>query len=81
MGCRKDRGGRVRFVEALATRPRYIVVADRRIGGYCDLAANWLVVADVLERSYRLLAHATGEADFYDVYRAVGGSAGAPDPG
>jgi len=79
--CEFPGAGRVRLAEALATRPRYIVVADRRIGGYCDLAANWLVVADVLARSYRPLAHVTGEADFYDVYEAVAGANAAPDPG
>jgi hypothetical protein len=79
--CEFPGAGRARLVEALATGPRYVVVADRRIGGYCDLAANWLVVADVLARSYRPLAHVTGEADFYDVYEAVGGAARAPNPG
>jgi hypothetical protein len=75
--CEFPGAGRVRLTEALAARPRYIVVADRRIGGYCDLAANWLVVDDALARSYRLLAHAAGEADSYDVYEAVGRTAPA----
>jgi hypothetical protein len=79
--CEFPGAGRVRLAEALAARPRYIVVADRRIGGYCDIAANWLVVADALERSYRRLAHVTGEADFYDVYEAVGRAGRAADPG
>jgi hypothetical protein len=78
--CEFPGAGRARLAEALAARPRYVVVADRRIGGYCDLAANWRLVTDVLSRSYRRLAHVTGEADSYDVYERIAGTDGAPDP-
>lgn len=78
--CEFPGAGRARLAEALATRPRYIVVADRRIGGYCDLAANWRLVDEALARSYRLIAHAAGEGDSFDIYQAVPGAEGTPDP-
>ena len=70
-------GAAYRLAEALATQPRYIVVADRRIRYVCEQADRWSIVDAVLARSYRLLAHAAGEGDSYDVYEAVGRTAPA----
>jgi hypothetical protein len=77
MICDFPDAGLGRLAEALATRPRYVVVADRRQRYYCELTANWLVIDDALARSYRLLAHVAGEADSYDVYESVGRTAPA----
>jgi len=63
--------------EILSAGPRYIVVADRRIHYVCEQADRWRIVDAVLKRSYRRIAHAAGEADSYDVYEAVGGTAPA----
>jgi hypothetical protein len=66
--------------EILATEPRYLVVADRRIHYVCERKDRWRVVDAALKRSYRRIAHAAGEADFYDVYEAVGAPAPVPAP-
>jgi hypothetical protein len=66
--------------EVLATEPRYLVVADRRIHYVCERKDRWRLVDAALKRSYRRIAHAAGEADFYDVYEAVGAPAPAPAP-
>ena len=61
--------------EILATEPRYLVVADRRLHYVCERKDRWRIVDAVLERSYRRIAHATGDADFYDVYERDGAPA------
>ena len=55
----------------LATEPRYVVVADRRLHYACEQKDRWPVVDETLQRSYRRIAHAAGASDFYDVYEAV----------
>jgi len=75
--CDFPGAGRDRLAEALATRPRYLVVADRRIHYACEQADRWSLVDAVLARSYHLLAHAQGEGDSYDVYEADGRTAPA----
>ena len=57
--------------EILAARPRYVVIADRRGKYYCELPQSWRLIDAALGRSYRRLARAAGEFDFYDVYEAV----------
>jgi hypothetical protein len=57
--------------EILATRPRYIVVADRRTKYYCERQESWRLIDATLAASYRLLARAAGAFDSYDVYEAV----------
>jgi hypothetical protein len=56
----------------LATEPRYLVIADRRLHYACERKDRWPVIDGVLGRSYRRIAHAAGASDFYDVYEAVG---------
>ncbi|HEY1944479.1 MAG TPA: glycosyltransferase family 39 protein [Roseiarcus sp.] len=56
----------------LATEPRYVVVADRRIHYACEQKNRWPVVDAALQRSYRRIAHAAGHSDFYDVYELAG---------
>jgi hypothetical protein len=79
--CDFQQNGPGLLEEVLATAPRYLVVADRRLHYVCEQKDRWRVVDAALKRSYRRIAHAAGEADFYDVYEAVGGAGGAPDPG
>ncbi len=63
--------------EILATEPRYLVVADRRLHYVCEQKDRWRIVDAVLERSYRRIAHGAGDADFYDVYERGGAAAPA----
>lgn len=56
----------------LATEPRYVVVADRRLHYACEQKDRWPVVDGALQRSYRRIAHVVGASDFYDVYEAAG---------
>jgi hypothetical protein len=57
--------------EILAARPRYVVIADRRRKYYCELPESWRLIDAALGRSYRPLARAAGNFDFYDIYEAV----------
>jgi Dolichyl-phosphate-mannose-protein mannosyltransferase len=68
--CDFPGAGPGRLAEALATKPRYLVVADRT-HYVCELPQSWRQVDSVLARSYRLLVHAQGDDDFFDVYEAV----------
>jgi hypothetical protein len=63
--------GPARLAEALATRPRYLVVADRARHAKTELAESWRLIDAALAHSYRLLAHAQGIGDSYDVYAAT----------
>ncbi len=58
--------------QILAARPRYIVVADRRLKYACELPESWRLIDQALAGSYRLLARAKGDFDSYDVYEALG---------
>ena len=64
-------GGVSAIVAILAAHPRYLVVADRRLNYYCELKENWRPIDAALSRSYRLIAHAAGKFDSYDVYEAA----------
>ena len=55
----------------LAARPRYLVVADRRIHYVCEQADRWRAVDAALSASYRSIAHAAGAVDSFDVYEAI----------
>ena len=66
----KDRGPGL-VAEILASRPRFVVVADRRIHYVCEQADRWRAVDGALSTSYRRVAHSAGAADAFDVYEAV----------
>jgi hypothetical protein len=66
----KDRGPGL-VAEILASRPRFVVVADRRIHYVCERADRWRAVDGALSASYRRVAHAADAADSFDVYEAV----------
>lgn len=63
--------GPTRLAEALATMPRYIIVADRRQRVKYELAESWRHVDTALASDYRLLSHVQGDRDAYDVYEAI----------
>jgi len=78
----KDRGPGL-VAEILASQPRFVVVADRRIHYVCEQGDRWRAVDSALSASYRRLAHVAGAADAFDVYEAVApglrsGAAGRP---
>ena len=62
------------MAQALAARPRYIVVANRQMNFACATDANWQLVDDVLKQSYRLLVRSEGIIDNYAVYEFIAGS-------
>ena len=63
----KDRGpGAV--AEILASQPRFVVVADRRIHYVCEQADRWRAVEGALAASYRRVAHSAGAVDSFDVF-------------
>jgi hypothetical protein len=64
------------LAQVLASQPRYLVVANRRLHYVCEQGDRWALVEAELARAYRPIAHAVGQGDFYDVYEAVG--AGKP---
>ncbi len=66
----KDRGPGL-VAEILASRPRFVVVADRRIHYVCEQADRWRTVDGALSASYRRVAHSAGAVDSFDVYEAV----------
>ena len=76
----KDRGPSL-VAEVLASRPRFVVVADRRIHFICEQADRWRVVDAALASSYRRVAHAVGAADSFDVYETVAAGFGPAPPG
>ena len=60
------------MVEAiLASRPRFVVVADRRIHYVCEQADRWRAVDAALSTAYRRVAHSRGAVDSFDVYEAL----------
>ena len=81
----KDRGPGV-VAEILASRPRFVVVADRRIHYVCEQADRWRAVDGALTAAYRRVAHSAGAVDAFDVYEAIAprpasGAAGLADAG
>ena len=66
----KDRGPGM-VAEILASRPRFVVVADRRIHYVCEQADRWRAVDGALSAFYRRIAHSAGAVDSFDVYEAV----------
>jgi len=57
--------------QILAARPRYVVIADRRLKYACELPESWRLIDQALAESYRRLARAQGDFDAYDVYEAL----------
>ena len=66
----KDRGPGL-VAEILASRPRFVVVADRRIHYVCEQADRWRAIDAALAASYRRVAHSVGAVDAFDVYEAA----------
>ena len=77
----KDRGPGL-VAEILASRPRFVVVADRRIHYVCEQADRWRAIDAALAGSYRRVAHSVGAVDAFDVYEAAtpGPRSGAAGP-
>ena len=72
----KENSRRAGGEENLAARPRYILVADQRLRFGCEKPERWRPIEEALKRDYRLLAHATGERDAYDVFERMDSPAG-----
>ena len=66
----KERGPEL-IETILASRPRYLVVADRRIHYVCEQADRWRAVDAALAADYRPIAHAVGVVNSYDVYQTI----------
>ncbi len=66
----KDRGPGL-VADILASRPRFVVVAERRIHYVCEQADRWRTIDAALATDYRRVAHSTGAHDAFDVYEAV----------
>jgi len=66
----QDRGPGL-VAEILASRPRFVVVADRRIHYVCEQADRWRAVDGALSAFYRRVAHAAGAVDSFDVFEAI----------
>lgn len=66
--CNFPGAGASRLAEALTTRPRYIVVADRTKHYPCEQASHWRIVDDALGSAYRLADRADGDFDVYRIY-------------
>ncbi len=67
--CEFDRRSGDNVNDALAASPRYIVVADRRQRLSCERPERWDEIEATLHKSYRLIAHAAEDGEFYDVYQ------------
>src|SRR5271154_6721818 len=67
----RDKGPAL-LAQILATRPRYLVVANRHLRYACEQPDRWTLVDAALTRDYRPLVHAAGQSDSYDVYEASG---------
>jgi hypothetical protein len=61
--------------EAMATRPRFLVVADESFGAICEQNERWKVVHDAIASNYHKLTHASSPRDFFDVYEINAGKA------
>ncbi len=66
--CEFDRQSGHTLSDALATAPRYIVVADRRVRLSCERSERWDMIAATLRNGYRLIVHAAEDSESYDVY-------------
>jgi hypothetical protein len=66
--CDFPGAGAGRLAEALATRPRFLVVADPSKRFQCELDSHRTLIDAALASSYRLLVRADGDHDFYGVY-------------
>ena len=66
--CNFRESGPGLLADILASLPRYLVVADRRIHYACEQKDRWPIVDAALARSYRRIAHAGRGVDSYDVY-------------
>jgi hypothetical protein len=67
--CDFPDAGPARLADTLALTPRYLVVENHQ--NMCGTPAAWAEIEETLARSYRLVVHIVGDADFFDVYEAV----------
>ena len=58
------------LADALAARPRFIVVADERVRTMCERDDRWDAVHRALGADYVLLTRAAGAAEAFDIYEA-----------
>ena len=70
--CNFRESGPGLLADILASLPRYLVVADRRIHYACEQKDRWPIVDAALARSYRRIARAVGTVDSYDVFERTG---------
>ena len=66
--CDFPGAGAGRLAEALASRPRFLVLADPSKRFQCELNSHRALIEDALASSYRLLIRADGSYDSYGVY-------------
>jgi 4-amino-4-deoxy-L-arabinose transferase-like glycosyltransferase len=70
--CDFPNAGPARLAEALAARPRYVVVGaylKRHTG--CDDVVAWPLVEPALKAGYRRLAHVDGDVQSFDIYETT----------
>jgi 4-amino-4-deoxy-L-arabinose transferase-like glycosyltransferase len=69
--CSFPAAGPSRLAEALAARPRYVIVGEYlNAHSRCDGPDAWPLVKPALDASYRLLGHVAGKVQSFDIYRA-----------
>ena len=70
--CRFPNAGPARLKQALAARPRFVVIGARDgAHGGCVPAANWNIVTDAVAGGYRRFGQAIGAHEAYDLYEAA----------
>jgi hypothetical protein len=57
------------LAQAMATRPRFVLMADTRLGMVCEKEARLEALKSSLARDYALVSHVAGDWDSYDLYR------------
>jgi hypothetical protein len=76
--CNFTQDGATRLDEILASEPRYVVIADRRLKFACEQPARWQAVDVALQSGYQRIAHVVGKADSYDIFERRDPSKPAP---
>ena len=63
------------LADALARRPRFVVLADVRMGMVCEKPERLRAAQGLLARDYQLVGHVAGDWDSFDIYRSLDGKA------